>query len=151
MTEPRHIQGIARGAVPGGDGRLDRWREQHRHVRGLARAPCLNEFYRILNDLWPQCTARSRSPAAIKANFGFHHGAMCSIACATKSAKAKRTRVTTSSREANESQGDRDAESDEPRQQLEPIFLSTNGPYLPVPGNRSGHGPPRVRRPKERE
>ena len=42
------------------DGCLDRRREQHGHVRGLARVPCLNEFYRILDDLWPKGTARSR-------------------------------------------------------------------------------------------
>jgi hypothetical protein len=46
--------------IAGGDGRFDRWREQHGHVRGLAGIPRLNEFYRILDDLWPEGTARSR-------------------------------------------------------------------------------------------
>jgi hypothetical protein len=35
-------------------------REQHGHVRGLAGVPCLNEFYRILDDLLPKRAARSR-------------------------------------------------------------------------------------------
>ena len=54
--------GAARPQEPiaGGDSRLDRWREQHGHVRGLARVPCFNEFYRILDDLWPKRTARDR-------------------------------------------------------------------------------------------
>jgi hypothetical protein len=34
---------------------------------------------------------------------------MCSIACGAKSAKTKRTSLTTSNREANKSQGDHDA------------------------------------------
>jgi hypothetical protein len=72
------------------------------------------------------------------------------IACATKSAKAKRTSLTTSNREANESQGNYDAESDEPWLQLKPILVSTTGPRWRLPGNPSGHAPPRVRGPKER-
>ena len=48
--------------IAGRDRRLDRWREQHGHVRGLARVPCLNEFYRILDDLRPKRAARSRFP-----------------------------------------------------------------------------------------
>jgi hypothetical protein len=46
--------------IAGCDGRLDRRREQHRYVRGLASVPDLNQLHRILDDLWPKGTARSR-------------------------------------------------------------------------------------------
>jgi hypothetical protein len=46
--------------IAGGDGRLDRWREQQGHVRRLSGIPYLNEFYRIVEDLWPKRAPRSR-------------------------------------------------------------------------------------------